>query len=155
MRTLFLLFSLLSIFYYLKEDSSLQNRSSENVMCPNDSLIYWNANRKLKWSDFQGSPSKYKTYVDKGYVAMTRPRLSVIPDLRDSVVILNISNIFLRYESWSLKEYQTSLLLSHEQGHFDINEISKRRIVKEIKQLPPLSGNYTIKQFKKDLHNIT
>lgn len=94
---------------------------SQNV---NDSLIYWNENKKLKWSDFQYKGPKGKLNGE---------------DVSISVVGISTPNsgagyfkayvYFSRNLSWT-KDTISVDLLEHEQGHFDIDEIFARRLRK-------------------------
>lgn len=99
----------------------------------NDPLAYemeieWSEDRKLEWADFKGIPdvsSKYsaetsaKIKYHTNYVSIiSRPKIFT-------------SAVFYCYESWEMPSQATSLLLRHEQGHFDLCEVYRRKLEKD------------------------
>lgn len=62
---------------------------------------------------------------------------------------LSINVCFIKDESWSKEEQRNNLLLQHEQIHFDIAELHRRKIVKAV-----LEGNFTKNNYKELLNEI-
>lgn len=102
----------------------------------NDSIIEWNSEYKLSWSDFLGEPS------DEVYgSAMTSYKIEVIPsdvivDENDRIKgydNLSVKANFYKYYSWTIENKNE--LLHHEQLHFDIAELFARKMRKEFRKL--------------------
>ncbi len=91
-------------------------------------MIVWDADRKLKWSDF-----KAKRYSDVVSGAVTQLNLEVTYQNNDIKNSLKITCVFNRRESWHRDTSKYGL--SHEQLHFDIGEIYARAFRKEVKEL--------------------
>ena len=97
-----------------------------------DSIIYWDLNRKLQWSDFldsvpdAGAASNMIAItpveiITKGYWDKNMPNFKVMV-------------YFMKYEAWT-KDNSSSIILNHEQLHFDIAELYARKIRKRIYEL--------------------
>jgi hypothetical protein len=97
-----------------------------------DSIIYWDINRKLQWSDFLDSVPDAGTasnmiaitpveIITKGYWDKNMPNFTVMV-------------YFMKYEAWT-KDNSSSIVLNHEQLHFDIAELYARKIRKRIHEL--------------------
>ena len=85
--------------------------------------IFWNSNYKLKWDDFKGIPD---TTSDGG--AATNSGLDFQYKIENkNKLTYSISTIFLKKESWK-KTNINDIALKHEQLHFDITEIFKRKL---------------------------
>jgi hypothetical protein len=93
--------------------------------------IEWSENRKLTWSDFKGKTNSKNLNTS----AETSCKLSL---KSNSVNLFNkakltVTNFFVCNSSWVLpKVKNSSLLLEHEQLHFDLNEIYARQLRKKI-----------------------
>lgn len=91
--------------------------------------IIWSAERRLSWDDFAGRPD-----VTSAAAAMTVYLLSYDGNCRGNVFDRRVFSAFLPDESW----VKTSVLLArpdinrhalaHEQTHFDLSEVSARRM---------------------------
>ncbi len=55
---------------------------------------------------------------------------------------LTIDVCFIKNESWSKKEERNNLLLQHEQIHFDIAELYRRKVVKKVLETTFDKHNY-------------
>jgi hypothetical protein len=87
--------------------------------------IYWDKNKPLTWKDFQGKVSS-KTATSVAYTTV---------DFKYSVLTkhsIQVSNCFLKDQSWVKKHYQLQEILAHEQYHFNISEVFARRMRKEM-----------------------
>jgi hypothetical protein len=92
----------------------------------NDSIV-WSKDSKLIWSYFKGIPDN-KDSVD------ARSSLSIhyfYARHDDSLKIITKS-VFDCTKSWVKLNDTTVVLLAHEKGHFDIEEIYRRRLNKEL-----------------------
>jgi len=91
-------------------------------------LIEWSEDRPLTWQDFKGRPD-YKT--GWGGVTFRNILYSYNCEFRDSVykITFNIKSVFDTQKSWVKRaQMANDYALSHEQGHFDINELFARKM---------------------------
>jgi len=94
-----------------------------------DSVIYWNAERKLNWNDFKG------TVPDSAdFFARSAIRIETIGFWEEDMPNYKIVTKFYRYNAWT-KDTASKNLLQHEQVHFDIAELYARKIRKGIGDL--------------------
>lgn len=97
--------------------------------------IAWSATRALAWSDYLGMPDLAS---DAG--ATTVYRLSYQERCTDTYTF-SVTSVFQPAESWvrpsvlENPEARKSLLV-HEQGHFDLSEISARKLRRALSRLP-------------------
>ena len=95
----------------------------------NDSLIYWNNNTKLKWSDFKMPPNENSTDG-----AITASGIKTKVSFKKDTIVFIIKSHFSKNESWVKKNKITSNLLKHEQLHFDITELFARKYRNKLKE---------------------
>lgn len=86
-----------------------------------EELISWNANKKLTWADYKGSP---KPEADA--VASTATYLGIEYSFNNKGFGYKITCSFSKTRSWG--SHKTDYVLAHEQGHFDIAEIFARKL---------------------------
>jgi hypothetical protein len=91
-----------------------------------NSLIPWNASRRLTWSDFKGDPDPHSTNA-----ALTSSNINIEFGYDEDGFQYSIKCSFDQNRSWV--RIQTNDVLAHEQGHFDIAEIYARRLNKLMK----------------------
>jgi len=100
-----------------------------------ENMIEWSSDYRLKWEDFQGE-SRTDQRKAESFLALRR-------DITDTEIFeegekfyfkftnLKVRNFFKKNESWVLPDQLTmdnhEIILKHEQGHFDINEIFARK----------------------------
>jgi hypothetical protein len=89
--------------------------------------IHWKANYKLKWNDFKGNPDS-----NSFAAAITSTIITYSVLKKDSSLTIKIYCYFLRDASWTWTK-GNSILLKHEQGHFDIAELFTRKFRVAIK----------------------
>lgn len=95
-----------------------------------DSLLLWQADRKLTWDDFKGNTDERQ--INKG--AITRGRIATINIYwENNMPMYDIRCYFVKYNSWNI--VTDSLSLMHEQVHFDIFELYTRKIRKAFDKL--------------------
>ena len=95
----------------------------------NDSVLYWNDARHLRCKDFKGAIPDSATYSARSAIMISTNGYwnKGLPDYK-------VINKFYPYKAWK-KDTLSDNLLQHEQIHFDIAEISARKIRKEITEL--------------------
>jgi len=97
-------------------------------------LILWKSDIKLTWDNFKGSPD-YSTYkIASAYIDINYQEKKT----KDSVTFI-VKSIFYEKYSWVFREAilytgWDSLLLNHEQKHFDITEIYARKLRKVLSE---------------------
>jgi hypothetical protein len=91
--------------------------------------ILWNSENKLTWENFEkrvGQGSFYKAFTYSGI------RYNI--DAPVDSIIITLEAYFLPNESWVYLDSQTDRLLNHEQRHFDIAEVYRRRMREEMQK---------------------
>lgn len=99
---------------------------------PSEDSILWNENDRLNWSDFKGTPSS-----NINAVALTASGLTFDFSAKTSKTRLIefkaiVEARFYPDQSWYRKEHINSVVLAHEQLHFDITELHARKLRKQI-----------------------
>ncbi|MDO3696048.1 hypothetical protein QVZ41_14440 [Wenyingzhuangia sp. chi5] len=93
--------------------------------------IYWKQNEKLTWEDFQGKADPKSSGNAKTTYKIDITPSNIIVDENDNIhnyKKLSTVAIFYKDLSWSKEKNKNSLLLKHEQLHFDIAELYARKI---------------------------
>jgi predicted secreted Zn-dependent protease len=90
-------------------------------------VISWAKNVKLTWKDFKGKPN-----MKVSEVAVTNTRIDVQFGFRNNAFTHTISCTFNKQKSWT--KTSDSLVLQHEQLHFDIAEKYARLLHKKINE---------------------
>lgn len=122
-----LMFVLCSSFYLIPTAHNLE----ANTKPTSDSSIIWQANI-LTWNDFQMTPPK-DTHSVK---AMTNSGISVSMSSsgrKNDTMRFVVNTIFGKNLSWSVTS--DSVVLLHEQKHFDITEIFARKLRKYLHEV--------------------
>lgn len=103
------------------------------ILFPQVETIPWSADRKLQWSDFKGS--YFKT---EWAAATTATGISYVfsANEQNGRQFLEIEVIceFFPQKSWYRPELCDSVILSHEQLHFDIAELHTRKFRKRLSE---------------------
>jgi hypothetical protein len=99
----------------------------QEIVIENDSLILWRKDRLLTWNDFEGMPKnpKGKMGIHEAAVTATGPVFVHHEDNKGNLIPYPLC-YFYKSLSWSITE--DSLLLAHEQLHFDIQEVYIRKM---------------------------
>jgi hypothetical protein len=108
----------------------------------NDESIPWSVRRIVGWQDFQSGPVHGTEAV-----ASTSTSLGLSYQLKDGELSYEISCNFSKSKSWGLM--RTDYILAHEQGHFDITEISARKLYQELS-----AYTFNKRTYKQDLTRI-
>ena len=109
--------------------------------------IEWDSKRKLKWSDFKGTPN-----VNSSFFAMTNSGIkygwSSSFDGSKRTFEFVVSSYFDTDNSWVKKGKESDSLLMHEQIHFDISELKARDLRRRLNKF-----SYT-KNYKFEIDSI-
>ncbi|GAB5525075.1 MAG: hypothetical protein Roseis2KO_29470 [Roseivirga sp.] len=89
--------------------------------------VEWQEGRLLTWDDY-----RLRVFAsNKGQLAVTSVKHSIRGYLNDEIPDFEVKVLFVRDDSWTTDK-EDSALLAHEQLHFDIGELFRRKIVKRI-----------------------
>ena len=101
-----------------------------NKFVQNDDKILWSSDRKLKWEDFRGTVDTTNSKV----VASTFSEIEVVKSyFKNGLPKYIVESHFIKSKSWT--NSSDDYVLSHEQLHFDISELFKRKIAKSFDSL--------------------
>lgn len=89
-------------------------------------LIDWRSARPLTWIDFKGDPDPTSTNA-----ALTSSSITIEFGYNNRGMKYAIKCRFNTNNSWG--RIKTDLILSHEQGHFDLAELHARKLNKALK----------------------
>ena len=102
----------------------------------NNNIISWTKDYFLKWSDFQAdvNPSSFEDSFSKIIYHHT---WLVSSEMVNGNIYFLISEVkletqFLKHLSWVRLQNESSVLLNHEQGHFDLLEFMKSSFEEKI-----------------------
>ena len=126
---------------------------SQNTKLPN---IEWDKDHPLTWKDFPF----IKLRSGKKEIALTSVKHSVVGKMVNGSPDFEVHVYFIAKDSWTTDTASMSLL-AHEQLHFDIGELFRRKIVQKVKRLRD-SGEkqkaiyrYAIKKLLSDFRNFS
>ncbi len=128
---LFFVYILLLVSYPVKQDNS---------------LIDWNAGRRLTWNDFRANPDK-----NFPVAALTSTNIKIDFGYYNETLQYHIRCRFDKNKSWG--RVRNDYILSHEQAHFDIAEIYARKLNKVLQSYKPNEDNLS-KEVNKIYDNI-
>jgi hypothetical protein len=115
---------------------------------PKSDTIYFDFNRKLAWSDFQGSVPAFAPWG-----AMTASGFSFNSSMNEYQNDLHISvgiyTFFTKHDSWKKPEINSAYHLEHEQHHFDITRLYAQKLMDEISK-----ANFTKSNYRKLLYSL-
>lgn len=112
-----------------------------------DTIKYWIAGDKLKWSDFNGVVPAEQLQSDLNAVC---PHEIVISPIRENGVLkYEVRVMFLKNLAW-FKD-TSSYILAHEQLHFDIAELFARKLRKAVKDY---TAKYNDKEFSRTVEEL-
>jgi hypothetical protein len=117
--------------------------STDALSQTSDSLKCWSNEDRLKWSDFRGvKPTDANSSHLKAASAI---RMIPTPFRKGDILSYKVKLVFRKYEAW--KTDTTEYLLAHEQLHFDIAELSVRKLRKAIRGIARANPNPTSEDF--------
>src|SRR6266436_4042982 len=100
---------------------------------PKTPAIEWSADRKLKWDDYKRKPKDGTGLDTESAVYFTALGVGC----KEGKVVNQVRAVFEPDESWVDPTKKTDQLLKHEQGHFDLAELSARKLRKALDALAP------------------
>jgi|AntRauTorckE6833_2_1112554.scaffolds.fasta_scaffold18486_2 hypothetical protein len=92
-----------------------------------ENRIYWSEDYSLQWTDFDMLPERFSDYAAFSVTGFN----SEYEFTKDQYKV-EILTFFDKSKSWS--QSWTSILLLHEQGHFDFAEVYARKFRKRVKE---------------------
>jgi len=123
---------------------NINAQEAEMEMEADSNHLYWTVDAKLHWSDFQGKVEESSNLAALATMALPYKFETDV----ESKIDFTIQVYFIKSDSWAKKEEENDLLLKHQQLHFDIAELHRRKVVKELINSEINSDNYkaTLKQ---------
>lgn len=103
------------------------------VFCQEQETIPWSSDRKLTWEDFKGKPLKTE-WAAATTASGISYEFSTSGTLDNLKVNFKVHTDFYPQKSWYRPEMCDSVVLSHEQLHFDISELFARKMRKKLKE---------------------
>jgi hypothetical protein len=137
----FTIISFLFSFQTFSQKITVNVFIEKKVNNPKSDTIYYDFNRKLNWSDFQGAvpPS-----VPWG--AMTASGFSFNSSMEEYEnniqIYVGVYTFFTKHDSWKKPNVSSAYHLEHEQHHFDIARLGAEKLVNEIKKAHFTKNNY-------------
>ncbi|MDB5190440.1 MAG: hypothetical protein JWQ96_3 [Segetibacter sp.] len=92
--------------------------------------ISWSKYKKIEWSAFKAKPDNTRPYAAMSAVGIYYKYHATING-KSVKVRFQMDTRFDKLKSWSRLHQQTDYMLKHEQIHFDICELIKRKFKKE------------------------
>jgi len=112
----------------------------------NSSRISWDINNQIEWKDFKGRVKKTSP-LD----AYTMLGISVeIIGQKNGKVDMGVFGYFEKNKSWVKPGEKTNHLLSHERKHFDLCEVFRRKLIKNLEA----SKTYNYDSFSDEIEKI-
>jgi hypothetical protein len=115
----------------------------ENSFCQAVIINGVNNNRLLTWNDFTGKPDKSSGFQANTFWEINYGFKGI--DFAGDTVLLKGFLVTLKFnenKSWVKEGTQTTGLLKHEQGHFDIGLICQNEIIRQINSSVLLKTNF-------------
>ena len=103
--------------------------------------IYYDFDRRLMWSDFQGKPdttSRAGAVTGSGFAFDSEMN----SDGNNFDLSIGVYCFFSKHSSWKKKDINTDYHLLHEQHHFDITRIGAQKLVDALKNARFTKDNY-------------
>ena len=135
-------------FKYFIPISILLFSASEKLPAKRDnsSRISWDINNQIEWKDFKGRVKKTSP-LD----AYTMLGISVeIIGQKNGKVDMGVFGYFEKNKSWVKPGEKTNHLLSHERKHFDLCEVFRRKLIKNLEA----SKTYNYDSFSDEIEKI-
>jgi hypothetical protein len=132
LKTIIVLFCFLSLAHVLPAQKVLVHVYMEDKKAKDNSdTIYYDQNKNLRWSDFQGIPDEHHLGG-----AVTASGFAFDSDIRmtDNFIRINVGvyTFFSKKSSWKKPDINSAYHLLHEQHHFDITRLGAEEFVKEV-----------------------
>lgn len=99
-------------------------------LCLSGQSREWSERRTLSWDDFRGAPD-----AGTKKAALTTYEIQARASCQDGRRVFRVSVLFLPDQSWILPKQRLPRTLVHEQGHFDLGEVTARKLRAALAQL--------------------
>ncbi|MDQ6527683.1 hypothetical protein [Flavobacterium sp. LHD-85] len=143
----------LLIFIIIICSSTIPNyRYSKKAYNQEENTILWSNDRKLTWEDFKGVPDSSSQSVLVTVAGTTSVINFEYKTIKNMMTSYKIESIFVKNKSWTITS--DTLVLAHEQLHFDITELYARRIRKTFDSLKSRKNYIEDNYVKVYDHNI-
>lgn len=122
--------------------------------CAQNQNVQWSAHRKLSWNDFSKVPDSAEVGYQQWFTAVTQTSYAHSATQKNNKIIVQLKTIFhkelskVKSEIFARPDSVRQQLLAHEQLHFDLAEIYRRKMVQEIENAVLLN------QYKKEIAKI-
>lgn len=105
--------------------------NSMNFYSQNSDTLFWNKTNKLKYDDFKSNADTINFKNIFAYSMLVSP---INWYGKNDTIYIKIKNGFIKQQSFFIRgnKNEDDNLLSHEQGHFNIQEIELRRFIKAL-----------------------
>lgn len=111
----------------------LNFEEKESPAPPTSDTIYYDAQRKLQWDDFQAKPSPRGPSAAVSYTSFAYDGNSNL--VNDTLrITLRLQVFFIKSASWVRPDARNSYALAHEQLHFDITRLVVERFKQKLRQ---------------------
>lgn len=111
----------------------LNFEEKESPALPTSDTIYYDAQRKLQWEDFQAQPSPRGPSAAVSYTSFAYDGNSNL--VNDTLrITLRLQVFFIKSASWVRPDARNSYALAHEQLHFDITRLVVERFKQKLRQ---------------------
>jgi hypothetical protein len=97
-----------------------------------ESIISWDLDYRLQWSDFRGTPRPQNHAVAVTASGITFSYSTKKSDTRLIDYRVEISADFYPEKSWCVRDKVNNNILNHERLHFDITELHARKFRKRV-----------------------
>jgi hypothetical protein len=121
---------------------------SPSMRAEDGEFKFWNEAPQLTWGDFKMAPPPNQKFSAKTWVGFDVSGRCV-----GGRFFFDVSTFFNRDSSWVKPVKGIDKLLRHEQGHFDLAEISARELRRSLQELPEPCAD--IEQMKKNVNVLT
>ena len=134
---IFLLFIRLSVFSQI----SVTVNWAQNKPAAKSDTIYYNASKKLDWSNFKG-----KTDPQSDATAITSSGFGYLAGMQyrneKTTITISVYCYFSKQNSWVRQGGQSDYALNHEQHHFDVTYIVTNLFIRKLKEAKFTRNNY-------------
>ena len=122
-------------FKYLFTFAVLLFSSQPTINKTESARIAWDKNYHLEWKDFKANVDR-RSSLD----AYTMLGLSLeVVSQNNGKIDMGVFGYFEKNKSWVKKSEKTKRLLAHEQKHFDLCEVYRRKLIKKLEANSPYS----------------
>ena len=108
--------------------------------------LKWEEGKLLTWKDFKGKANSQSTLHAYTRVGMKTDFIAA----KGEEAELEVRGYFIKSQSWVQPDQKTVGLLAHEQLHFDICELYRRKLKKELSEF----SNFSYDNFSKEANRI-